>query len=224
MMYLKTKCRIKLLTAVILITSLGSCTLGSANKLQQGDLLFQDLNCGALCDAIESVTEGVNGRDFSHCAVVVKYNDSLMVAEAIGDTVQLNSISSFFRRSGDSNIVVGRLKVGYKSLIPSAEQFILKNMGQPYDDEYVLNNGKLYCSELIYEAFRDENKKPIFGTAPMSFKNPSTKTFDSAWVEYYRKIGKKIPEGLPGINPGLISRSEKIQIIPIKNPTVQKAN
>ncbi len=81
--------------------------------LQEGDLLFQDLNCGELCDAIEAVTEGVNGKDFSHCAMVVKINDSLQVVEAIGDQVQVNTLKDFFARSGDTasiqNITVGRV-------------------------------------------------------------------------------------------------------------------
>ena len=54
-------------------------------ELREGDLLFQNLNCGALCDAIETVTEGVDGKDFSHCGIVVELNDSLKVIEAIGD-------------------------------------------------------------------------------------------------------------------------------------------
>jgi hypothetical protein len=82
-------------------------------NLQEGDLLFQDLNCGELCDAIEAVTEGVNGKDFSHCAMVVKINDSLKVVEAIGDKVQVNTLKDFFARSGDTasiqNITVGRV-------------------------------------------------------------------------------------------------------------------
>lgn len=193
-----------------------SCSKNKVSSLQEGDLLFQDLNCGPLCDAIESVTEGVDGRDFSHCAIVVKHHDSLMVAEAIGDTVQINSIDNFCKRSGEANIVVGRLKSRYQSLIPEAENYIFKNIGQPYDDEYILNNGKLYCSELLYEAFKDNAQHPIFDTSPMSFKNPQTKEFDTAWLSYYKKIGKEIPEGKQGLNPGSISRSEKIDIIEIK--------
>jgi hypothetical protein len=34
-------------------------TNGNLETLQEGDLLFQDLNCGELCDAIEAVTEEV---------------------------------------------------------------------------------------------------------------------------------------------------------------------
>ena len=81
--------------------------------LQEGDLLFQNLNCGELCDAIEAVTERVNGKEFSHCAMVVKINDSLQVVEAIGDKVQVNTLKDFFARSGDTasiqNITVGRV-------------------------------------------------------------------------------------------------------------------
>jgi hypothetical protein len=34
-------------------------TKDNLETLQEGDLLFQDLNCGELCDAIEAVTEEV---------------------------------------------------------------------------------------------------------------------------------------------------------------------
>jgi len=88
-------------------------TKGNIEILQEGDLLFQDLNCGELCDAMEAVTEGVNGKDFSHCAMVVKINDSLQVVVAIGDQVQVNTLKDFFARSGDTasiqNISVGRV-------------------------------------------------------------------------------------------------------------------
>lgn len=93
-------------------------------NLQEGDLLFQDLNCGELCDAIEAVTEGVNGKDFSHCAMVVKINDTLQVVEAIGDKVQVTSLRNFFARSGDKttiqNIAVGRVLEKYLPLAAKA--------------------------------------------------------------------------------------------------------
>ena len=59
-----------------------SCKNLNNNELREGDLLFQNLNCGELCEAIEAVTTGVDGKDFSHCALVVKINDSLKVIEA----------------------------------------------------------------------------------------------------------------------------------------------
>jgi hypothetical protein len=188
--------------------------------LQEGDLLFQDLNCGELCDAIEAVTEGVNGKDFSHCAMVVKINDTLQVVEAIGDKVQVNSLRNFFARSGDTasiqNITVGRVLEKYQPLVAKAALKVKEYIGEPYDDVFLMNNNSWYCSELVYESFKEANdSKDFFELNPMTFKDPKTNAFFPAWVDYYQQLKTDIPEGKPGINPGLISRSDRIQIVPI---------
>jgi hypothetical protein len=175
-----------------------------------------------LCNAIEAVTEGVNGKDFSHCAMVVNVNDTLKVIEAIGYKVQVNSLKKFFARSGDTtviqNITVGRVKHQFENLIPNAISNAKQLIGQTYDDEFLLGNGKWYCSELIYETFKQaNNQNDFFELAPMTFIDPKTKTFFPAWVNYYEELKTEIPEGKPGINPGLISRSNKIQIIKINS-------
>lgn len=206
---------------------LSICTLGYScsdsqqkNELQEGDLLFQNLNCGELCDAIEAVTEGVNGKDFSHCAIVVNINDTLKVVEAIGEEVQITSIENFFARSGDTaqikNITIGRVNPEFETLIPNATAFAKQQIGQPYDNEFILENGQWYCSELVYESFKAaSNQDDFFNLAPMTFKDPKTNTFYPAWMTYYKELGAEIPEGKEGINPGLISRSNKIHIVTI---------
>ncbi len=208
----------------------GGCATAPSNNqltnkplatLQEGDLLFQDLNCGELCDAIEAVTQGVDGRDFSHCALVVKINDTLKAVEAIGDKVQVNSIKNFFARSGDTasiqNITVGRVLEKYQPIVAKAALKAKAHIGEPYDDVFLMNNNSWYCSELLFDAFKEANDtKDFFELNPMTFKDPKTKTFFPAWVDYYKQLNQDIPEGKPGINPGLISRSDKIQIIPIQ--------
>lgn len=184
-------------------------------------MLFQNLDCGGLCDAIEAVTEGIEGKDFSHCAMVVNINDTLKVIEAIGGKVHVNSLKNFFVRSGDSaqikNITIGRVKEEYDHLIAGAALFANRQIGQPYDDEFLPNNGKWYCSELIYQAFKEANKQvDFFQLQPMTFKDPETKNFFPAWIDYYKSLSKPIPEGEPGINPSLISLSPKILIIKIR--------
>jgi uncharacterized protein YycO len=187
-------------------------------KLREGDLLFQRIKCGALCEAIESVTSGVNNKKFSHCAMVVNINDTLKIIEAIRDSVQINSVNNFFARSNDTstvkNICIGRVKDEYKKLIAKASAFAIKQVGKPYDDEFIIDNGAWYCSELIYEAFKYANhNRDFFSLAPMTFKSPVTKQFFPAWADYYYELQKPISEGKPGINPGLISRSIKINIL-----------
>ena len=196
-----------------------SCNHSHQNKsLQEGDLLFQYFNCGDLCNAIEAVTEGFNGKDFSHCAIVVKINDTLKVVEAIGDKVQINSLNNFFERSGDTstikNVTIARVTHNYEPLITKAIAFVKQQIGQPYDNDFLIDNGKWYCSELLYQSFKEaNNQKDFFGLAPMTFKDPKTNNYFPVWVDYYKQLNIEIPEGKQGVNPGLISRSSKIQIL-----------
>ncbi len=207
---------------------LSGCSLSPNNSsypkteaLQEGDLLFQDLNCGELCDAIEAVTEGVDGKDFSHCAMVVKINDTLKVVEAIGDKVQVNTLKDFFARSGDTasvqNITVGRVLEKYQPIVAKAAMKVKEYIGQPYDDAFLMDNNSWYCSELLYDAFKEANDaQEFFELNPMTFKDPKTNDFFPAWVDYYQQLNQDIPEGKPGINPGLISRSDRVHIVPLK--------
>ncbi|MEL1245585.1 YiiX/YebB-like N1pC/P60 family cysteine hydrolase [Flavobacterium sp. DGU11] len=185
----------------------------SINFLKDGDLIFQDMDCGALCDAIEAVTEGYNGNDFSHMGMVYFRNDTLYIIEAAGSAVRLSTLEKFSKNT-NKPMPVFRLKNKYRKLIPTAITFSLKQVGVPYDDEYVYDNGSYYCSELIYDAFKLANKnKPFFELFPMTYKQPGTDEFFPAWVEYYKSISKPIPEGLPGCNPGGMSVSDKIELV-----------
>ena len=183
------------------------------SALKTGDLIFQDMDCGPLCDAIEAVTEGYDGHDFSHMGLVYIQKDTLYIIEAAGTKVRLNPLSSFSKNTRKP-MYVGRLKSKYQKLIPAAIAFSLQQMGVPYDEEYVYDNGKYYCSELIYDAFKSANKnKPFFQLFPMTYKKPGTDDFFPAWKTYYEEIGKEIPEGKPGCNPGGMSTSDKLTII-----------
>ncbi|AWG24942.1 YiiX/YebB-like N1pC/P60 family cysteine hydrolase [Flavobacterium kingsejongi] len=183
------------------------------SALKTGDLIFQDMDCGPLCDAIEAVTEGYDGHDFSHMGLVYIQKDTIYIIEAAGTKVRLNPLSSFSKNT-HRPMYVGRLKSKYQKLIPAAIAFSLQQMGVPYDEEYVYDNGKYYCSELIYDAFKSANKnKPFFQLFPMTYKKPGTDDFFPAWKTYYEEIGKEIPEGKPGCNPGGMSTSDKLTII-----------
>ncbi len=187
-------------------------------NFQSGDLIFQDLDCGDLCDAIEKVTHGVNGRSFSHMGLVFYNSDTAYVIEAIGRDVHRTLLSNFINRNKDSKgnpkIVVGRLKAAFQHLNAPAIKFALAQMGTPYDDAFIYHNKKYYCSELIYDAYKYANgNRPFFRLEPMTFKDPATgKTFP-VWEEYYKQLNMPVPEGKPGCNPAGISRSEKIQIV-----------
>jgi len=189
-------------------------TLFSQNKiaLKTGDIIFQKMNCGELCDAIHAVTDGYKNNDFSHLGLVYIKNDTTYIIEAAGNNVRMVLLEDFSKNT-KTNMFVGRLKKKHQKLIPQAIDFCLTQIGVAYDDEYLYNNDKYYCSELIYDAFLDAYKKPFFSLTPMTFKEPNSNTFFKVWVDYYSTLNTKIPEGELGCNPGGISKSNKLRII-----------
>ena len=223
----------KYITLVLIIFS--SCVAEKEKEfqLQVGDFLFQDLDSSPLCEAIESVTPGYNNGNFSHVGIIIKGGDPILqnvdskfeekyfynlqqdyrVLEAIPAEVTTTRIDSFLNNSLDSlsnpKVIVGRLRVEYRYLIKDAIRFLNGKIGVKYDDEFLLNNEKYYCSELIYEAFKKED---VFELAPMNFMNKENKIMP-IWQNYYDKLNMKVPQGELGINPGLMSISNKIDII-----------
>ena len=182
-------------------------------KLKTGDFIFQDLDCGPLCDAIEQVTKSYGGRHFSHIGLVSIQRDSIFIIEAIGKEVQLTPIAAFMARTKNP-MLIGRVKAKYMQIADDAVAWALQQKGIPYDDEFLYDNKKYYCSELIYDAFKKANGgKDFFVLEPMTFKQPGSGEFFPVWVEYYKKLGIEIPEAKPGINPGGISTSSRIGIL-----------
>ena len=205
-----------------------SCNSSDNNdfQLQIGDILFQDLDSSPLCDAIEIVTTGYNNNNFSHIGIIVElgdpncinsnyiYEDNIRVLEAIPNKVTTTRLDSFLNRSKDSNempkVIVGRLKKRYQYSILDAVNFLKSKIGVEYDHYFIKDNNMYYCSELIYEAFE---KDSVFRLYPMTFADPITNNTMNLWQEYYNELETKIPEGEPGINPGIMSISENIKIV-----------
>lgn len=188
------------------------------NTIRVGDILFQDMDCGPMCEAIERVTTSWNNRNFSHLGLVVSQNDLLFVVEAIGTDVHLTPLNTFLYRSktssGQPKVVVGRLRKPYRALIPNAINFAMRQIGVPYDDDFLYDNRKYYCSELIFDAFKDANNGvPLFELKPMTFHDPETGKPFSVWEDYFESKSVPIPEGKPGCNPGGLSMSPKIRMV-----------
>ena len=195
-------------------------------SLQIGDILFQDLDSSPLCDAIEKVTPGYNDYNFSHIGIVVElgdpncinsdyiYENDIKILEAIPEKVKTTRLDSFLNRSFDSDsmpkVVVGRLKKQYHFLIDDAVSFLKSKIGVKYDHYFIEKNNQYYCSELIHEAF---SKDSIFFQKPMTFIEPETEKIMDIWHEYYKNLNFEVPQGKIGINPGIMSISQNIEII-----------
>jgi hypothetical protein len=206
------------------------CRINTPDKgtdflLQPGDLLFQDLDGSPLCDAIEKVTTGYHGADFTHVGIAAKDADgNFVVIEATQKGVVATRLKSFLDKSCDKSakpkVAVGRLKPTYRHLIPSALKQAVALKGKPYDKLFVIGNDAWYCSELVYEIFlRANNNTPLFQLQPMTFIDPDTGKIFDVWKDYFAELAVPVPQGRPGINPGGISRSKVLTIVHTYSPT-----
>ncbi len=202
---------------VSLIIVFSAFTLkGQDFELTNVDLLFQDLDCGPFCDAIEKVTEGYRGAQLSHVGIAYFNENQWKVIEAGSNGVVVTALSDFLIRSKDDQmkpkVLVGRIKNLDASVAGESSKNALAFLGSAYDDGFDIENKKYYRSELVYYSFLNQ-KKPIFSTNPMTFVNPDTKVTFNLWVDYFNDLKMEIPEGKSGLNPGGLSRSEYVEIV-----------
>lgn len=210
---MKIFCHFKFTLILLLISQLAFSYTPKA-----GDLFFQDLNCGKLCNAITNVTYGYGNTQVSHVGMLVFIKDKPEIIEAIGKSVHLTPLHNFLMRSVDKDnkprVMVGRLNTQYQPLIKKAISYTLSWQGLPYNDDFSYKNDlkTFYCSQLIYDAFMLSNhNKPIFILNTMTFKQ-NGQTLPE-WQSYFKDINKPIPEGNKGTNPGMMSRSKHLEII-----------
>lgn len=205
------------LASLLLIPAMLLSARSDARKhdvLKEGDILFQFIPCGPLCDAIVATTPCAKDHPFNHCGIVLREGDSLVVLEAIGKNVHTTPLSKFTGRDTGRSLYVGRLKDAKNVELAANLKRAKALLGRPYDDIYLPGDTALYCSELVYESYF-RNGKRVFQTEPMTFKSGDGSTY-SGWADYYSDLGRDIPEGLPGTNPCGLSRDKAIRLMKMR--------
>ena len=175
--------------------------------LQDGDLLFV---CSDSANAITEVTSGVEQLPIDHVGIVHRIGGDggpLFVIEAVKPVVCLTPIDSFMCEG--PQILVGRVNVAM-DVRKSVRQCLLM-VGKPYDDLYLPGDSAVYCSELVQLNYVNPDGDLIFDTIPMSFHDATGRVTDY-WQQFYSRRGMAVPEGLPGTNPGELSRRPQVTI------------
>lgn len=160
---------------------------------------------------IDQATQTGQDTHFDHVGIVDIQNDSVYVLHAAPKKgVSRETLAQFFYSYKEKvTITIYRLNEKYAKAIPSAIKKAYILLGQPYNQSYILKDPGIYCSEYIYEIFASDS---IFQLKAMTFKNPKTRQYLPAWVNYYKKLGIAIPEGELGCNPNAMASSEKMEM------------
>jgi hypothetical protein len=117
---------------------------------QLGDVLFQSLPRGPLIDAIEGATHS----KYSHCGIVAPgAKGGWVVVEANG-SVKETPLDAWIAQGRENAYAVYRYEPRYADKLPHVVAAARKWLGKPYDMHYAFDDEALYCSELIFKAFK----------------------------------------------------------------------
>lgn len=122
-----------------------SCNRRVVDDVQVGDVVFIE----SQSSQSPYVKLGTMSK-WTHCGVVVDTPDGLKVLEA-SKTVQLTPFNTFIEGAKNDNWCIKRPEQKLRE--PISYQ---KYLGQPYDLEFKFDNGKMYCSELVWLVYKDQ--------------------------------------------------------------------
>ena len=115
------------------------------NALQEGDIVFIE----SQSSQSPYIKVGTMSK-WTHCGVVVNTTEGMKVLEA-SKTVRLTSFAKFIGTAKNDNWCIKRPRQKLTKPINYH-----KFLGQPYDLEFKLDNGKMYCSELVWLVYMDQ--------------------------------------------------------------------
>ena len=191
--------------------------------LKTGDLIFvgipadYSLDDSSMDGAIAAATGAPDSLNLIHVAIIEVADDTVWVIDAtMKRGVDRHPLDTLIRDFTDTDgqkpvLVVKRLKRGFSpGFIENAKRF----MGQPYDYWFQPDNGRQYCSELVWESYRKPDGTPLFESRPMNFKGPDG-SFPAYWIQLFEELGEPIPQGAPGTNPQDLSEAEILEDVRI---------
>ena len=114
--------------------------------LQEGDVVFIE----SQSSQSPYIKVGTMSK-WTHCGVVVNTPQGLKVLEA-SKTVRLTPFAKFIGSAKNDNWTVKRPDQKLEKPISYS-----KYLGMPYDLEFKFNNGKMYCSELVWLVYQDQD-------------------------------------------------------------------
>lgn len=180
------------------------------NVLQTGDLVF----IAGDSDMDEAIMASTGY--FIHTAVVDREGDSLYFIGATPSTgVVRQRYDEFCRmatfRDSTPSPIYG-MRVERDMDMDKIMTTVRSHIGEPYDSLFQPDNGRVYCSELITEAYYDKNGEQIFATAPMNFKDADG-TIPDYWTQWFAQLGVEIPQGVMGSNPSDMFHDPNLKMI-----------
>jgi hypothetical protein len=170
---------------------------------QAGDIVFQSFPHSPLTDMIEGITQS----GYSHCGIVAQEKGQWNVIEAVGPVREI-PLDQWIRQGREGGFAAYRLKPAHANDIAVFVHAAKAYMGRPYDIRYEMDDAKIYCSELVFKAFRKAVHQDLGHLVKLRELN---------WKPYSALIeeieGGPLPLDREIITPRSIATAEQLQCI-----------
>lgn len=176
-------------------------------ELQNGDLAFVGASNSSFDEAISKAT--AKSTDYTHLGIIELESKNIYIIEAHPDK---GVVRRAFKEFAKENKRIDIFRLKNQSVIADSIKRAKTYLGQPYDVYFLPNNDKMYCSELVYEAFLDKNNKHIFKANPMNFYAPDG-SLPKYWKDLFASLGVEVPQNELGTNPNDLSTSKDLIFI-----------
>ena len=186
------------LTLLVVITTMG-CTNSQDYSLQNGDIIFHT----SLSSQSQFIQEATNSK-LSHVGVIYIKEGKPYVFEAV-EPVKITPLDEWINRGKDNKYKV------YRTTTPLSEtdlnkmyDYCVTQQGKHYDMKFQWNDDKIYCSELVWDAY---NSVGIQLSTPKTF---SDFEIDSPEIkkEIIRRYGDKFVQSEPVVSPQCLVESK----------------
>ncbi|MDO4827688.1 MAG: YiiX/YebB-like N1pC/P60 family cysteine hydrolase [Bacteroidia bacterium] len=207
--------RVLILFSAVLTVIAAGCGCASDRALRSGDLVFvqipegYDLEDDSMAGAIGASTADGQALMTIHVAILEVERDSVWIIDATikhgTDRYPLDTFLRDFTLKDGSlpHFEIKRADVSAaqaREFVENAKRYL----GQPYDVHFLPDNGAMYCSELVYNAYVTEDGTHLFSEYPMNFRDASGQ-MPLYWTQLFALLGQDVPQDVPGTNPQRMS-------------------
>lgn len=175
-----------------------------AAEIQDGDIIFQrsqSRQSQAISDATKS--------EYTHMGIVFFFGNKPFVYEAIA-SVTRTPLNEWINRSSDGHYIAKRLKDSTKVDLSKVRKEVQNLMGRPYDWLFAWSDDKVYCSELVWKAYKRAGNVEIGQLKTFKDFDLSSPSVRQLVSERY---GKNMPMNMPVIAPSDMFDSELLYTV-----------
>ena len=202
----KSHC-ISLATGIILALS-SPAAFASDQVLKPGDIIMQESNSGQAL-----MIKRASRSNWTHVGVVLSSNSGkLQVLEAV-TPVRFTPLKTFISRTQKYQILRLKNPIGLSPEIrKKAVDYINKQIGKPYDRQFLWGDNKMYCSELVWKCYKNIFGVELCKPQPFEFYNLEDPLVKKAIKE---RLDGKVPKNHKVVAPGDIANSKLLVEIKI---------